>query len=81
MNAHLPKDRRGKVAPKPHPGCGQTWIDHQDLKWESDWDGEEVGHPDIPVVGLWKWRDTEVYMYVNAETLEIIEIWESREEE
>lgn len=68
----------GKVAP---PGFGQPWIDHQDLRWESDWNGDEVGHPDHESVGMWRWRDTNVYMYVDAETLEIVEVWESNDDE
>jgi len=56
------------------------WIDANDLRWQSDWNGEEVGHPDIPVVGLYTWRDTGVNMYINAGTSEIIDIWEDKEE-
>jgi hypothetical protein len=63
-----------------HPGCGQTWVDHQDLFWESDWSGHEVGHPDHEVLGLWRWRDSNVYLYVDAETLEIVGIWENCED-
>lgn len=59
---------------------GQPWIDFQDLRWQSDWNGEEVGHPDIPVVGLYQWRDTDIHVYLNVETMEIIDIWELREE-
>jgi hypothetical protein len=86
---HLPKDTRGKRTPKiseikdkhddvrefDHPGMGQPWVDHQDLRWESNWNGEEVGFPDVPVVALCKWRDTDVHFYLDSETQEILDIW------
>lgn len=56
------------------------WVDHADLKWESDWNGHEVGHPDHLVVGLYRWRDSNVYMYIDAETFEIVDLWEANEE-
>lgn len=58
----------------------QPWIDHQDLTWQSDWNGEEVGHPDVLVAGLWRWRDSDIYVYMNAETSEIIDIWQEEQE-
>lgn len=75
--SNLPKDITGKATPK---GAGQAWIGHQDLLWQSDWNGEEVDHPDVQVVGMYRWRDTGVYVYLNTETLEIIDIWEEKEE-
>lgn len=61
-------------------GIGQPWLDHQDLRWESDWNGYEVGHDDVGVIGLWRWRDTGVYMYLDAETMEIVSVWEVKED-
>lgn len=58
----------------------QPWIDSADLKWESNWNGYEVGHPDHAVVGLYRWRDSRVYFYLDAETNEIVNIWENWEE-
>ena len=56
------------------------WIDHTDLRWESNWIGYEVGHPDYEMLGLYRWRDSHVYLYLDAETNEIVNIWEDTEE-
>ena len=44
------------------------WIASQKLLWNSDWNGDEVGYDNIPVVGLYsvKGMDTE-----NGQILEI----------
>jgi len=50
---------------------------NKDLHWESDWNGYEVGYPEVPVVGLYRLKDKEVYFYINMETLEILNAWNS----
>lgn len=77
-----PIDISGSPAPKKvHGGCGQPWIDHQDLRWQSDWNGCEVGYPEVSVVGLYGWRDTNVELYLNVETMEILDMWEMNDDE
>lgn len=49
---------------------------HQNFMWSSDWDGHEVGYPDIPVVGLYTLRvNPNIDVYINMGTLEILEAW------
>lgn len=48
------------------------------LHWESDWNGDEVGL-DCEVAGLWRVpasdRSPELYLYVDAESCEVLEVW------
>lgn len=53
---------------------------NKDLLWESDWDGEDVGHDNFNVVGLYRLAGTETYFYINMETNKIIEILENEDE-
>lgn len=53
-----------------------VWIKLKRLRWQSDWNGYEVGFEDVEVVGLYQLEDTEIMMYINAETGEILEILE-----
>jgi hypothetical protein len=50
-------------------------IDMSHLRWESDWNGHEVGHDDVLVVGLYRLADTNTYFYIDMETNEIVEYW------
>lgn len=54
---------------------------NKDLLWESDWNGDEVGFPDVNVVGLYRLKDTQVYFYVDIEDMKILEAWEIKEED
>ena len=49
------------------------------LRWSSDWNGDEVGYPAIDVVGLYTYHDLN--MYINMETLQVLELWFDEEEE
>lgn len=51
------------------------------LHWYSDWNGDEVGYPDIPVVGLYYSDTLNVSIYLNTETTEVLEIWTEVDEE
>lgn len=55
-------------------------VSYGDVHWSSDWNGYEVGYPEIPVVGLYSFPNTEIYMYLNTEDGTILELWESGEE-
>lgn len=48
---------------------------NKDLLWENDWDGSDVGYADIPTIGCYRFKDSEVYCYINMETMKIVEIW------
>lgn len=50
-------------------------INFKDLTWSSDFNGNELGYDEIPVVGLYTWKtDFSVSFYINMETNEILEI-------
>lgn len=53
---------------------------NKELLWESDWNGDEVGFDDVPVVGLYRLKGTEVYFYIDSETHTILDAWEARED-
>lgn len=49
------------------------------LFWQSDWNGDEVGYPETPVVGLY--QDGEGTMhYIDIENEHILESWKEEEE-
>lgn len=52
-----------------------------DTHWNSDWNGYEVGYPDVLVVGLYSLAiNPEIYFYVDMETLDILEAWAINED-
>lgn len=68
-----------KVTKKVKIAMSQPWIDFQDLRWQSDANGEDIGRPEINNVGFYVWRDTDVMVTLDIETMEIIDIGEVRE--
>lgn len=52
-----------------------------DLIWQSDWSGDEVGFDDVLVVGLYGLRDEEVYLYIDMETMIVLDAWTFDDEE
>lgn len=48
---------------------------NKDLLWQSDWNGYEVGYDNVPVVGLYQLRNSEVYFYIDMQTNKILEAW------
>ena len=57
-------------------------IELTNLAWSSDWNGDEVGYPEVGVVGLYSQeRDDGVYsFYIDMETNHILEFWKEEEE-
>lgn len=49
------------------------------LRWSSDWNGYEVGFPDVDVVGYYTYYDLN--FYIDMETLSILEAWFDEDEE
>lgn len=43
--------------------------------WSSDWNGDEVGYPEIDVVGLYTMRGAPVAFYADASTGLVLEAW------
>lgn len=54
-------------------------LDYRKLHWLSDWDGSDVGFPDINVVGYYMYG--ELNLYIDTETEHVIELWFDEEEE
>jgi hypothetical protein len=50
-----------------------------ELRWESDYDGEDIGYEGVDVVGFYSWR--HVLIEINVETGEILNISVATEEE
>lgn len=50
-------------------------INLQDFRWQSDWNGYEVGFDDLPVVGLYSMNNYPIDVYIDSETGRIIEAW------
>jgi hypothetical protein len=56
-------------------------ISYDMLGWWSDWNGYEVGYPEVPVVGLYFIKGTDIEVYLNMDDATILEMWESGDEE
>ena len=68
------------------------YLKFKNLRWSSDWNGDEVGYDDIDVVGLYSftldsysmdngYSDKEVNMYINTENGEVLEAWIYQDDE
>lgn len=56
----------------------------QNYHWSSDWNGYEVGYPEVDVVGLYTKENAEgkiENLYVNTENGHVLESWFDDEEE
>jgi hypothetical protein len=56
---------------------------NEDLIWQSDWSGDEVGFDDdVDVVGLYMLQlpHKELYFYIDMDTMKILDAWSSEEE-
>jgi len=58
-------------------------IELEDLIWQSDWNGYEVGYDDVGVVGFYmQYRDDGTYyFYIDVETDTVLELWKEQEDE
>jgi len=53
-------------------------ITLEDLVWQSDWNGDEVGFDDVGVVGLYSHERSdgkEYYYYIDMEKMIILDFW------
>lgn len=53
----------------------------RNLRWQSDWNGYEVGFDDVLVVGLYTSDELACDFYINIETLEILEVMPHNDDE
>jgi len=52
----------------------------EQLHWCSDWNGDEVDYPERNVIGLYVFKaNINIHCYVDAETMEILDVWEEEE--
>ena len=58
-------------------------IELTNLVWSSDWIGDEVGYPELEIVGLYSQeRDDGWYsFYLDMETYKVLDFWKWEEEE
>ena len=56
-------------------------IELNNLVWSSDWNGDEVGYPELGVVGLYSQeRDDGSYsFYIDMETNQVLEFWKEED--
>lgn len=55
-------------------------VSYSELHWSSDWGGDEVDFPEVPVVGLYCFKEQpNVYIYLNTEDNTILDMWEVEE--
>jgi hypothetical protein len=46
---------------------------NKDLHWYSDWNGYEVGHDDVDVVGYYALAGTDVSFFIDMDKMKILE--------
>ena len=46
----------------------------RNLHWRSDWNGDEVGYPDVLVVGLYTSYALGCDFYIDTETGDVLEV-------
>ncbi len=54
-------------------------IGFDEIGWSSDWNGDEVGYPEIDVVGLYTILETGQDVYIDSSNGIILEILEYNE--
>ena len=56
-------------------------IELTDLVWSSDWNGYEVGYPELEVVGLYLLeKDDGCYnFYLDMETYKVLDFWKDED--
>ena len=49
---------------------------NEDLIWQTDWNGDEVGYNEVNIVGLYKFKNgDEIYAYIDTESNRILEVF------
>ena len=52
-------------------------INYNDLHWQSDWNGDEVGYPERNVIGYY--TKDNINFYIDMENNEVLEVWMDNE--
>lgn len=55
-------------------------LDFSTLMWSSDWAGDEVGYPDIEIVGLYTFQPNvgpEISLYIDMVEGLVLDMWSS----
>ncbi|MFJ7982344.1 hypothetical protein ACIQ1D_18960 [Lysinibacillus xylanilyticus] len=60
---------------------GDVIKDISEFHWQSDWNGDEVGFPEIETVGLYTDFINCYTYYIDMDSLRILEVFNDREEE
>ena len=57
-------------------------IELNNLVWSSDWNGDEVGYPEVEVVGLYSQQrdDGCYYFYIDMDTIKVLDFWKEEED-
>lgn len=57
-------------------------IDLEDLMWSSDWNGYEVGFPEIEAIGLYSQDsdDGRYSFYIDIENGKVVDFWKDDNE-
>ena len=57
-------------------------IELINLAWSSDWNGDEVGYPEVGVVGLYSQEreDGSYSFYIDVETGKVLDFWKDVEQ-
>ena len=53
------------------------------LVWQSDWDGEEVGFPEIGVIGYYTspMEDYTLTLYIDMSDMRIVDLWVNHDDD
>ncbi len=57
------------------------WVNFENLIWQSDFNGDEVGYDDVDVVGFYMDFQKNILYEINMETMEILNVERFGEEE
>ena len=57
------------------------WVNFENLIWQSDFNGDEVGYDDVDVVGFYMDFQKNILHEINMETMEILNVERFGEEE
>jgi hypothetical protein len=50
------------------------------LNWQSDWCGDEVGHYDVGIVGLYSLKEYPLDIEIDVENMKVLDAWVNEED-
>lgn len=51
------------------------------LHWQSDFNGEDYGYPDVEVVGVYSWVETGLTFLIDMDKGVVLEVYQDEEED